>query len=226
MRRVQLICEGERDADVLRALVDRCLIDADREPDLCRAFVVDDREMHWARSSLQRRAERSHPRGRRGIRNFTRGRSGLDKEALHAFLANPTADLVVMMFDTDGSHRFSRDLSERLGVGWILAVAHPKIEAWGLLLAREDDALAAAGHALKQDLGIDPVQHPHKTSAGGSKKEAKAAFEAVGLTTDRMIELVRSVPVDRFTRREAEAVGLASLWTQLVAWASGLPGVR
>lgn len=221
MIRVQLICEGDRDASFLQALVDRCLIAASLEPATIRTFLREANDTHWARASLQGRAELAHPRGKRGVRVFSRGRSGLDKVALHAFMAAPSAELIVMVLDTDGKERFSDRLMEQLGPQWILGVAHPKIEAWGLYLARHDEELAVVGASLKPQLGIDPVQHPHKTSAGGAKKEAKQAFEDVGLTTERMIRLVETVPIETFG--SAEKVGLASLWRQLEAWVAELP---
>ena len=218
MNRIQLICEGERDARITMALIDRCLELRGLEPQAHRAWCRDGPNAFWTPQSL---GNRLGPKRRAPV---LRRKKALDVVALKAFLCQPDADLVLLLVDTDRGEPFSdwaREKAEENPQRWILANASPKIEAWGLYLSRQDATFRAAGVELKRRIGIDPVQHPHRTTPGRSIKEAKQVFEHdLGLTTDEVERLIASAPPDLLGA--PDSVGLHDLWVQLDGWVASL----
>lgn len=125
MIRVQLICEGERDAAVARVLIDRALSFRGLEPDATRVWCIDGHDTHWTLPSLKGRI-----RTRRAP--ISRRVSALDVVARRALLCSPEAELVVLLVDTDGLPPFSdavHDAVSALDQHWVLGTATPKIEA-------------------------------------------------------------------------------------------------
>jgi hypothetical protein len=130
----------------------------------------------------------------------------------------PPPDAVLLVRDSDGDLQRRRGLNQaRQSQSWpfkvVVALAHPKREAWVLLGfdardSQESERLAA----LREELSFDPVQRSHKLDARehGAKKDLKRILaQLMGGDPVREGDCLRITPLAVLEQRGAQS-GLSS----------------
>ncbi len=99
----------------------------------------------------------------------------------------PSIDAILLTRDTDGDSRRRTGLEQArketpFGDKVVLAIAHPKREAWVLAgFEPQDDTERAALQSLRQELGFDPTAESHRIDArqSGAKKDIKRVLKVL-----------------------------------------------
>lgn len=182
MRRWLLVAEAPGDAAMLCALTDKVVIDTHDWAlgilDNLRSFAgLDDGRSYATWGDLKALAQ---DRGLRVQGRFGRGHGGAARLEIRRIQAlwirgHITADAVIAHRDTD-EHieraEQARDERDRIEADTperpiCLALPHPEMEAWRLVIAGISTDEERSRHAkLRSTLGFDPVHEPERMRAG------------------------------------------------------------